>query len=375
MRFRLPFLPVLALLVASGCAVPAAGLGGAQTALDAQNYPAALALADTALARNPNDVAALTLRSEIRARQILADSVGSVDSVSVQRMMADAQQALALGAGDPAVLRNQALVWSASMNRGGRAYNATPRDMASARILFRAASMVQPDSVAGHLNYGAVLLASGDDAGAVAPLREAVRLEPDNAVTVRRLGMALMGSGQAAEAVTVLTVAADRFPNDAGINADLFAAYEQTGQTDQALARYQTRLATATPQTEPDLRLAYGIALLQARRVDDAIREFERSVELAPGNAVAQYNLGAAIQNKAAALNTQANAATDNAENRRLVAERNVLLERSLPYFERARTLSAAGADQQGACTALFQVYTTLGRVADAQAVSSCAGM
>lgn len=375
MRLRLPTLSILALLVASGCAAPTAGVGDAQGAADSGNLPAALALADSAVARNPADAEAFVLRSDIRRRMIAADTLGSVDSMAVEMMVADAQQGVTLGPANANARTNQTNAWSTSMNRGGRAYNATPRDVRSARLLFRAASQIRPDSVSGHLNYGAVLLASGDAAGAVAPLRTAARLEPGNAVTARRLGLALLESNQAPEAVTVLSAAADRFPQDPGINADLFVAYERTGQTAEALARYETRLATATPETEPGLRLAYGVALLQGRRVDDAIRELERSVQLAPDNSTAQYNLGAAIQNKAATLQTQANAATDNAENARLVAERNVFLNRSLPYFERARTLSPEGPDRSSACRALFQVYTTLGRRTDAEAVSTCAGI
>ena len=376
MRQPSPFLLLVLLAALSACAAPAAGgLGGARTLADAGNYTAALALADTAVARTPADAEAYILRADIRRRQIAADSA-NVDSVAVVMALVDAQRAVQLAPASVNATNVMTNLWITSMNRGGPAFQQTPPDYRGARILFRTAAQVRPDSAQSQVNYGLALYASGDEDGAVEPYRIAIRLDPTDAPSYRRLGRSLLAADQGTEAITVLEDAANRFPQDAAIRADLFAAYERTpGRAADALARYDTELARATPATEPAMRLQYGVALLQARRVDDAIRELTRAVELAPTDASAQYNLGAAIQNKAAILSAEANAATANAENARLIAARNAALEQSLPYFERARTLSAEGDDQRGACTALFRVYTTLGRIDDARAVSACAGI
>lgn len=372
----LPLFAAALLAALSACAPPAGGgSANGRAALDAGNYAAAITLADTAIAQNPADVEGYILRADARRRMIGSDTLSGVDSSVVFMALADAQRAATL-APDNANARNVlSNFWITAMNRGGRAYGEVPPDFASARVLFRAASLAKPDSAASQLNYGLAEYASGHPDKAIPAYRAALRLDPSDAATHRRLGRALIESSQGTEAVSVLEAASTQFPNDAAIRADLFAAYEATGRGEQALARYQTELSRATPQTEPAMRLQYGVALLQAGRVDDAISELTRAAELSPNDATTQYNLGAAIQNKGARLNTQANATTDNAENARLVRERNAALEQSIPYFERARTLSDGGDDQRGACTALFRVYTTLGRADDARGVSACAGI
>ena len=377
MRTFSPFLLLVVFAALSACSAPAgggAGLGAARAASEAGNYAAALVLADTAVARAPQDAEAYILRADIRRRMIAADAA-SVDSMAVAMALADAQRAAQLAPENVNTANVMTNLWITSMNRGATAFQQTPPDYAGARILFRTATLVRPDSALSQVNYGLALYASGDEYGAIEPYRAAIRLDPTDAATYRRLGRALLGAEQGTEAVSVLEGAATRFPNDDAIRSDLFAAYERTGRGAEAIARYETELARATPATEPGLRLQYGIALLQARRVDDAIRELTRAAELAPNDATAQYNLGAAIQNKAATLSTQANAATSDSENARLIRERNAALEQSLPYFERARTLSAEGDDRRGACTALFRVYSTLGRIDDARTVSECAGI
>ena len=375
MRTLSPSLLLVFAVALSACAVPAAaGLGAARSASDAGNYAEALVLADTAVARTPQDAEAYILRADIRRRMIAADSSG-VDSMAVSMALADAQRAAQLAPDNVNSTNVMTNLWITSMNRGATAFQQTPPDYAGARILFRNATLARPDSALSQVNYGLALYASGDEFGAIEPYRAAVRLDPTDAATYRRLGRALLGAEQGTEAVSVLEGAATRFPNDDAIRADLFAAYERTGRGAEAIARYETELARATPANEPALRLQYGIALLQARRVDDAIRELTRAAELSPNDATAQYNLGAAIQNKAAVLSAEANAATSDSENARLIRERNTTLEQSLPYFERARTLSAEGDDRRGACTALFRVYSTLGRMDDARGVSSCAGI
>ncbi|HEX8299249.1 MAG TPA: tetratricopeptide repeat protein, partial [Rubricoccaceae bacterium] len=273
MRQLSPSLLLVLLAALSACAVPAAGgLGGARTLADAGNYSAALALADTAVARTPTDAEAYILRADIRRRQIAADTA-SVDSIAVVMALADAQRAVALAPTNVNATNVMTNLWITSMNRGGQAFQQSPPDYRGARILFRTAAQVRPDSAQSQVNYGLALYASGNEDAAVEPYRTAIRLDPTDAATYRRLGRSLLAADQGTEAITVLEDAATRFPEDAAIRADLFAAYERTpGRAADALARYETELARATPATEPAMRLQYGVALLQARRVDDAIR-------------------------------------------------------------------------------------------------------
>ena len=103
--------------------------------------------------------------------------------------------------------------------------------------------------------------------------------------------------------------------------------------------------------------------------------QLQEATRLAPDNADAFYNLGAAYQNKAAELNTQANDTEDAAAAQALVDQRNENLELALGPLTQARTIAAGRADEAGFCEALFRVYTQLGRVDDASEVAECAGM
>ncbi len=173
--------------------------------------------------------------------------------------------------------------------------------------------------------------------------------------------------------MTYLEGAQTRFPDDEDIQTMLLNAYTLSGQTDQAIARYE-RVVEQQP-TNPTFRYNYGALLLQAERYDEAIEQLTEATRLAPDNSDAFYNLGASYQNRAAALNEQANATEDTDEANSLIDQRDMNLESSLGPLMQARTLSTGTPDEPGVCDALFRVYTQLGRVDDAEEVSECAGI
>ena len=106
------------------------------------------------------------------------------------------------------------------------------------------------------INAGALALARGDVAGAVARLERAVSVVPANAVAHGNLGFAMIHAGRPLEALAAL---------------------------DRAVL------------LKPDFAQAHnnrGIALARMKRRDDARRAFERSLALVPGYLEAAINLG-----------------------------------------------------------------------------------
>lgn len=376
MRSRLLSLSValvVALLAggADGCSSDP-NVEGAKLDINNGDLDSALENLDEALATNPDNVQALTLRADVRGRQ--ADAARGAEKTEYLRLMVeDINRAQSVAPDDASVQTARYSAWARAINSGNellRDANANPAD---AVALFETANTVLPDSVQGPFGLGLAHLRAGDAAAAVAPLKRASELDPDDASTVVYYSRALLLSDQGAEAVNVLETASPRFPDDTDIQTSLLNAYAVSGQTDRAIEQYERAIVNLPD--DPTVRYNYGALLLEAGRYDDAIEQLTEAVALDPSNSDAHYNLGAAYQNRAASLNDAANESTDNAEATRLIAERDENLESSLPHLMEARTLSSGTPDEASVCNALFRVYTQLGRVSDAEGVSECAGI
>lgn len=377
-RLRLLSLPALCLLAvmlggADGCGGNP-DLAGARQAVGVNDYDRALVNVNTVLAADPANLEALTLKADILRQQVGRAPDAAAKAALVTEMNATVRQAIAINATDSDVSVVRTNAWALSVNEGNTLLRDPAAPEGASVPLFNAAVEFMPDSSQGYFGLGLAELTRGNSVEAIASLRSATRLSPNDESAVYYLGRALLAADQGAEAITVLSAATQRFPANAALRADLLNAYARTGRAGEALSLYEAALVSPSAEEEPTLRFNYGTVLLQAGRQADAIAQFERSIALRPDNFDAQYNLGAAYQNQAADVNARANATDDNAENRRLVTERDVLLNRSLPYFERARALGAEPADGRSSCEALFRVYTTLGRIDDARGVATCAG-
>lgn len=345
---------------------------GAKLNLRNGEYDAAINNLDEALQTNPDNVEALVLRAEVRRLQ--ADRAPNAEKADfLDMMVADVNRAQTLAPEDPDVQSARVNAWALAVNAGNDALRNPEADASDAVALFQTAVDVQPDSMQGHFGLGLSHLRAGDASAAVAPLRRATEIAPDDATSAVYYSRALLLSDQGAEAVRILEAAADRFPDDTDIQTSLLNAYAVSGQTDRAIERYEQAIVDLPD--DPTVRYNYGALLLEAGRYDEAIEQLTVATELAPDNADAFYNLGASYQNKAASLNDAANETEDADAANAMIAERDENLEASLPFLQQARTLSAGTADEPGVCNALFRVYTQLGRVDDAEAVSECAGI
>lgn len=355
----------------TGCA-PTGGdsnLGLAQVSLAQGDYAAALASIDETLATDPDNVEALALRADVLFEQGQATEDLAQRLVIIEDMAETVQRAQAIAPDDPAVLAARDRAWFLAVNSGNESLRA---DGANAATFFQRGVDVQPDSVQGYFGLGLARYRDGDLSAAVAPFERARAIDPSDPTIAIYYSRALVGSDRATEGLAALEEAATQFPEDEDIQTEILNVYARSGNTEEAIARYEASIASRPNDTV--VRYNYGSLLLRAQRYDEAIEQFEEAIRIDPQNADALYNLGATYQNRAAALNEQANATDDNAEANRLLQQRDENLEASLPYFERARTIVAGEQGEASVCSALFQVYTQLNRIDEAEGVAECAG-
>ncbi|WP_412063458.1 tetratricopeptide repeat protein [Rubrivirga sp. IMCC45206] len=362
---------VVALLVggADGCSSDP-NVEGAKLDLRNGDYEQALQNLDTALETNPDNTEALLLRVEV-LRQQYENTPGTQPkaaflAANYDAMVESLMRAERLAPDDPAVDQAKLALWALAVNAGNDVIRNPDADVADAINYFEQSTTLMPDSTQGYLGLGLAYLREGESTQALAPFQRGTEINDADPVLAYYYGRTLVLADRATDAVAYLEDAQTRFPADEDIQTMLLNAYTLSGQNDRAIERYEDAI-----QRQPDnpaFRYNYGALLLQSERYDDAIVQLQRATELDPTNSDAFYNLGAAYQNLAAALNERANATEDVDEANDLIDQRNVNLETSLGPLMQAKTLSTGTADEAG-------VYTQLGRVDDAEGVAECAGI
>lgn len=198
------------------------------------------------------------------------------------------------------------------------------------------------------------------------------------------------------------TVAADLSDEAplAELEGRLLNAYNQSGQTEKAMAEYRRQIE-ANPEN-PTYRYNYGSLLLQAERYEEAVEQLTKATELEPGNVKAQYNLGAAYINQAQEIQEQVQNLSDSLRSisqaameenrepteeeeqqvneldrktRELAKEMRKYFGSAIPPLERARQLADSGDSfREQACSALVTAYVQLEQVEKAQELEQCAG-
>jgi tetratricopeptide (TPR) repeat protein len=368
---------VLLLAGADGCSSDP-DVEGAKLYIRNEEYDAALENLNRAIENNPDNVEAHALKAEVLRLQADRMPLPPPRRPLYEEMITSIDRVMALDAANAEVGITRLNAWAKEMNQGGQLLRASGDDAEAAGnavSAFENAVLIQPDSSDSHFNLGLAYLVQGNTEAAVAPLRQAVAMGDASAEAYRYLGVALLRTQQGAEAVTVLEEGVQRYPDDDALRAELLNAYAATNQPERAVEAYEQMIAE-----DPDnalLRYNYGSTLLQLGRYDEAIEQLTESIRLDPSNANAHYNLGAAYQNQGFALNQRlTEEGLSDAEAQRIRQERDALFEQALPHLVEARRLTeAAGEDAADICNALFQVYTPLGMIEEAEEAAECAGM
>ena len=355
---------------------------GAKLEMKNEDYDRVLELTAAALEVNPDNEEAYFIRGE--AYRMKAEDMD--DAAQRSEILSEMTQAynrsLELGHAATEIENRLQVAWGTEMNFGARSFRRASEDPSAydeAAASFENATVILPDSSAGHLNQGLAHLAAGNTADAAAPLQMAIDKGANSAEAYIYLGRIYLSSeDRAADALGVLEQGQAAFPDNEELQTEILNAYVRSGQTDRAIEAYDTRIAA-----EPDnalYRYNYGSLLLQAERYDESVDQLMVATELDDQNANAYYNLGAAYQNKAASLNERVaeleDAGASQADVDAAIAERSSLLGQALPNLERARSLTEAAGDDSGdICRALFQVYAALGQGEEAREAGECAGL
>lgn len=148
---------------------------------------------------------------------------------------------------------------------------------------------LKPHLAATHNNYGLALLRAGRLAEAADRFREAVTIEPDEAQYHANLGAALVEQKEFAAAVSALRAAVRLAPREIGYRYQLGMGLTELGEHAEAV-----EVLRAARQLNPDdvrARYGLGVALEHAGRPDEAAQEYRAALRLNPRHALARQRL------------------------------------------------------------------------------------
>jgi Tfp pilus assembly protein PilF len=221
-------------------------------ALDARQYPAAIAAFEKAVAADPRDYAAHF-------------HLGLARSMAGQNAEAAAayRKALELKPG----------LYEAQLNLG--VVLISLNQAAEAAAILKQAVAQKPKEFRPNYYSAEAQLAAGDAAGAEASFRAALEADPKSPEAAAGLGRALVRQNKSAEAAEKLRAAGDT----AGL-LELAAQYEKNGQASEAIAIYQP-FAASNPK-DPAVRERLGVLLMNSGKPGDAIPHLEAAVQLSP---------------------------------------------------------------------------------------------
>jgi len=160
-----------------------------------------------------------------------------------------------------------------------------------------------------------------------------------------------------ASALLTIQQGRERYPK----NFDLLIAetnfYLSSGDTENALKLLE--LAIKQDTTNPSIYFAVGTNYDQMGEFDKAEKAYIKAIKLNPDYFDAQYNLGALYVNQAAEIQKEANdlPLEATAEYDKMKVEANSLLEKSLPYLEKANEINP---EDMNTLRSLKEIYTRL---------------
>lgn len=261
-----------------------------------------------------------------------------------------------------------------------------------ARGDFARAVKLAPQLAEGHLALAAILLELQQPEAAIPELEKALKLRPGEKAAQENLALAYesaarnsaakgdlpVAESQIRKAIAMAKDAASGDPAQAQLEDELGSVLAQQKRWDEAEAAFREALRLLASRSKdasafgPHLHL--GIVLLEKKDLPAAIVELKTAVEIAPSNAMAQFQMGRAL----AASGEDATAVEHLAEALRLnpslpegaleLAMSEQRLGRqadSIPLFERA---VAAEPKNTEALTNLGLALTQTGKAADAVA-------
>ncbi len=158
------------------------------------------------------------------------------------------------------------------------------------------------------------------------------------------------------KAFDVIKQGRTKYPQEFALLITETNMYLGSGKTEAAMANLQE--AVKTDPSNPTIHYAVGASYDQMGNKEEAIKAYNKAIELKPDYFEPNYNLGALYVNKAAAILDEANKLKLNDPNYDVMkADADKLLEQSLPYLETATQLDSK---DQSTLLALKEIYTRL---------------
>jgi tetratricopeptide (TPR) repeat protein len=145
--------------------------------------------------------------------------------------------------------------------------------------------------------------------------------------------------GNNEKAMEIIAKGRSEFPKSYSLLIDEANIYYKAGDN----AKFKERLEEAIRlnPTEPTLYYNVGVMNMDQKNIDEAIKNFEKAIELKPDYADAYNNIGAAIIEKAAPIIDEMNKSlADFKKYDKLQAQQFEIYKQALPYYEKAYGLN-----------------------------------
>jgi len=149
---------------------------------------------------------------------------------------------------------------------------------------------LKTDYAEAHHNLGLLLMKQQRVGEALEHLNTALTLEPASSDLHRDLGMALFKEGKIAEAVGRYYRAIQINPLNGGAHNYLGLALQAQGDLDKAVKHYS--LAVRIRPEDADIHYNFGLALQLQGKLDEAVRQYGEAIRLKPDFINAHSNLG-----------------------------------------------------------------------------------
>jgi tetratricopeptide (TPR) repeat protein len=148
---------------------------------------------------------------------------------------------------------------------------------------------------------------------------------------------AYFACGDTASGVKVIDAGFEKYPDNQSIMIELINYYLLSNQADEALQLLAK--AKASDPENVSYTFAEGTLYDKMGRFDDAEKAYKTCLEMKSDFFDASYNLGVLYFNKAVKIYEDASRISDNTEYEKIKTEGDEMLEKSIPYMEKAHEI------------------------------------